>query len=153
MAVKKKEKKTDINKEAGNLRDQLARALADYDNLRKRVDKERESLVKVSSQIIIIKLLPVLDTLEVAQVHLKDHGIAIALNQFKEVLKEEGLEEVRPVAGDEFNHQVHEAIETIPSSNPEKDKGKVAETTFTGWKFRDGTVVRYAKVKVYGDDY
>jgi len=123
----------------------LARALADYDNLSKRVERERQDLSKIASVGVIIRLLPVLDSLESAQVHLKDQGLAITIGEFKKVLSEEGLTEIRSKVGDEFDENTMEAIEVIEG----KDKGKVAELVLAGWKFEDRTVVRHAKVKVY----
>lgn len=123
----------------------LARALADYDNLSKRVDRERQELGKIASISVIVRLLPVLDNLESAQLHLQDQGLAISLGEFKRVLNEEGLTEIRPTVGDGFNEDLMEVIETIPG----EDKGKIAELVVVGWKFEDGTVVRHAKVKVY----
>src|SRR5258708_7768733 len=95
------------------LKSQLARALADYDNLRKRADEERVSFIKYASRNILQSLLPVLDTFESAQTHLKDNGLAIAIAQFKEVLKSEGLEEIRPTVGQEFDENLMEAIEIV----------------------------------------
>jgi molecular chaperone GrpE len=123
----------------------LARALADYDNLSKRVERERQDLNKIASVGLIIRLLPILDSLESAQVHLKDQGLAITIGEFKKVLSEEGLTEIKPEVGREFNEEAMEAIEAIEG----KDKGKVAEVVLVGWKFEDGTVVRHAKVRVY----
>ena len=97
--------------ELENVKAMLARALADYDNLSKRVERERQDLGKIASVGVIIKLLPVLDNLEAAQVHLKDQGLAISLIEFKKVLSEEGLNEIRPKIGDEFSEQEMEAIE------------------------------------------
>ncbi len=145
------------------LKNQLVRALADYDNLRKRTESEKEVWFKFAAERIVVRLLPILDSLESAQNHLKDQGLGIALSEFKKVLDEEGLVEINPKQGDEFDPEVHEAIESIEASGPEGlrpgggEKGKVAELVLTGWKFEDlpaqagGRVVRPAKVKVYGD--
>lgn len=142
-----KQKQTKEKKEIEELKGQLARALADYDNLRKRTEAEREVWVKFAAQNILAKILPVLDTLEVAQNHLKDRGLAIAINQFREVLKEVGLEEVRPQKGDNFDPKIHEAVESIVGGK----HGQIAETILPGWRFNDGPVVRFAKVKVFGE--
>jgi len=76
----KSKKTTDkIHKELESVKTMLARALADYDNLNKRVDRERQDLIKIASVGVIIKLLPVIDNLESAQVHLKDQGLAISI--------------------------------------------------------------------------
>lgn len=133
------------NSEVDVLKSQLARALADYDNLRRRTDEEKSLWIKFSSQTIITKLLSILDIIESAQAHLKDQGLAIATLEFKKVLNEEGVEEIAPKVGDEFNHELHEVIETVEG----KEKGKIAELLVAGWKYKDGNVLRFAKVKVY----
>jgi len=131
--------------ELNKLKDQLARALADYDNLRKRVDREREDFEKVANVKLAIRLLPVLDILKEAQKHLGDPGIAITITQFEEALKEEGIEEIKVAAGDEFNPQLHEAVEVVKDG---KGRGKVKETVLSGWRFSQGPVIRHVRVKV-----
>ena len=131
--------------EVGVLKNQLARALADYDNLRKRTEDERQLWVKFSAERVLIKLIPVLDMLASAQEHLKDSGLAIAVGEFKKVLSEEGIEEIVPRKGDPFNPQLHEALESVGGGK----KGQIAELVLTGWRFTDGKIIRPAKVKVY----
>jgi molecular chaperone GrpE len=139
-----------VHQELESLKAMLARALADYDNLSKRVDRERSDFGKIVSVGVIVKLLPVLDNLERAQEHLKDSGLAIALGEFKKVLSEEGLTEIKPEIGSVFDEQTMEAIEVVPgeSNNNGVARAKVAEVVLIGWKFNNGTVVRHAKVKV-----
>lgn len=127
------------------LKNQLARALADYDNLVKRVERERQDLEVLSSFKVILKLLPVLDNLRNALAHLKDPGLAIALKDFEEVLESEGIEEIKAEKGTLFNHNLHEAIEVVPGI-----EGKIEEVVLSGWKYKDGPVIRHAKVKVGG---
>lgn len=131
--------------ESGLLKSQLARALADYDNLRRRTEEEKSLWIKFASTTIITKLLTILDMIEKAQEHLKDQGLAIATLEFKKVLNEEGVVEILPKVGDEFDHELHEVIETVEG----KDKNKISEIVVPGWKYNDGQVLRYAKVKVY----
>ena len=138
----KTEKK--VNEEAELLKAQLLRTLADYDNLVKRVEKEREVLGKVASIGVIAKLLPVLDNLENAQEHIGDSGLAICIGEFKKVFNEEGLTEIDPKIGDEFDEHLMEAIEVTAG---ERDN-LISEVVLKGWKFNDGQVVRHAKVKV-----
>jgi molecular chaperone GrpE len=126
------------------VRAMLARALADYDNLSKRVDRERQELGKIASVGVIIKLLPVLDNLESAQVHLKDQGLAISILEFKKVLNEEGLSEIKPKEGEVFDENTMEAIEVVVGMS----NNTIVETVLPGWKYSDETVVRHAKVKV-----
>jgi len=129
----------------GDLKNQLARALADYQNLTKRTDAEKEVWFKYSAQKVLLKLLPVLDNLESAQKHLADQGLAIAISDFKNLFKEEGLEEIVPQPNDVFDHTYHEAVDSIPGGKT----GEIAETLLTGWKFSEGKVIRFAKVKVF----
>lgn len=133
------------------LRNQLARALADYDNLKKRVERERQEFSQIASLGLIVRLLPLLDNLEQAQKHLQDAGLAISLNEFNQVLKEEGIEKIKAGPGIKFDENLHEAIEVAEASGPEGGKkGEIAEVVLPGWKYRDGPVIRVAKVKVYG---
>jgi molecular chaperone GrpE len=141
--VKQAEKSNEIK----NLKIQLARALADYDNLRKRSEEEREVWIKFASKNIVAKLISVLDNLDSAQKHLNDQDLAIAIAEFRKVLNEEELEEIAPEKGSKFDPGYHEAIEKVDGGK----HGEVAETVLKGWRFRDGMLVRAAKVKVYGE--
>ena len=133
-----------VHKELEIVKGMLARAMADYDNLSKRIEREKQDLGKIASVGVIIKLLPVLDNLESAQNHLQDAGLAISIGEFQKVLSDEGLTEIRPKIGDEFDHETMEAIEVVTGMS----NNRVAELVLTGWKYSDGTVVRHAKVKV-----
>jgi molecular chaperone GrpE len=145
MATKKvKSAQSRVHKELELVKGMLARALADYDNLSKRVDRERQDLGKIASVGIVVRLLPVLDSLESAQVHLKDAGLAISIGEFKKILNEEGLTEIKPKIGDKFDEDTMEAIEVVSGAS----NNNVAEVVLVGWEFTDGTVVRHAKVKV-----
>lgn len=126
------------------LKSQLARALADYDNLRKRVEREKQDFETIANLKLVIKLLPVLDTLRRAQAHLKDGGLDITIKEFEDSLLLEGIEEIKVTKGDEFNPLLHEAIE-VTGQGP---KGKVSEVLASGWKFAQGPVIRHAQVKV-----
>lgn len=144
--MKKKSNEQEKMNELTNTKVQLARALADYDNLRKRTEEEKGIWIKIATQNLVQKILPVLDTFETAQTHLNDPGLAIAISQLKDLLKDEGLEEINPQKGEDFNPEMHEAID---SEEDLKNKGKISEVFSKGWKFTDGTVVRYSKVKVF----
>ncbi|MEJ2347873.1 MAG: nucleotide exchange factor GrpE [Patescibacteria group bacterium] len=142
MKKKKVIKKAD--KELKDVENQLARALADYDNLRKRVEREREELEKLAGIKFAIKILTIFDMLEEAQKHLKDSGIALTLEEFIKILKEEGIEKIKAEPGDEFDEGLHEAVEVVKNG---KD-GKIADVVLTGWRFNDGPIIRPTKVRV-----
>ena len=137
-----KVKKTNNAVKPQELEDQLKRALADYQNLEKRVEEERKLLSKLSASLLIEKLLPVLDNLEKAQVHLKDEGLEIVIKQFNDILTGEGVEEV-VAEGAQFNPNFHEAVE---SQQGEHDNVVIKVLT-KGYKIED-TILRPAKVIV-----
>jgi len=128
-----------------NLKNQLARALADYDNLVKRVEREKYEFEKKANLKLAIRLLPVLDILKQAQKHLEDPGIAITIAQFEDALKSEDIEEIKVALGDNFDPQLHEAVEVVEEG---KGKGRIKEIVMSGWKFDGGSVIRHARVKV-----
>ena len=141
----KKQKATKITKkELEKVKNQLMRALADYDNLRKRIEREREGFEKIASIKFAVKMLTVFDMIEEAQRHLKDSGIALTLEEFKKILEEEGIEKIKTGQGDKFDEEICEAVEVVKNG---KD-GKIVEVVLTGWKFSDGPVIRPIKVKV-----
>lgn len=133
--------------EIDNLKNQLTRALADYQNQNKRFQEERSQIFAYASQQVLENLIPVLDILEKAQEHVNDQGLGMAISEFKRVLKDEGLEEIKPEVHNPFDHELMEVVESVSG---EGEKDTVAETVLSGWKFKEGKVVRYAKVKVFG---
>ena len=136
-------KKINWPEQLNDLENKWKRALADYANLEKRIDNEKQSFVKYSNLKLLEKLLPILDDLEAAENHLKDQGLKIILNKLKEILKSEGVEEIK-THGEEFNPELMEAIEII-----EGPKNKVMEVLRKGYLL-EGKVLRIAKVKVGG---
>ena len=143
MKKKVKTKGTKRNKQE-DLKNQLARALADYDNLRKRIEREKEGFEKIANMKFAMKALSVFDMLEETQKHLNDSGLALVIEEFEKILKEEGIGKVEVKPGIEFDEELHEAVEIVKGG---KD-GKISDIVLTGWKFIDGPVIRPAKVKV-----
>ena len=141
-AKQKKGSKDEINE----LKNQLARSLADYDNLRKRIEKEKELLEGFISARVVTRMLPIFDMLTEAQKHLNDQGVAMVLTEFEKTLKDEGIGKIGIDKGEKFDENIHEALETIAGGK----KGTIAEEVVTGWKLsRNGQVIKPAKVKVY----
>lgn len=144
----KKQVTTKTIEEFDAMRNQLARAMADYSNLQKRTDEERGTMYKLASISFMTKILPILDNLKQAQNHVKDSGIAIIIGQLETLAKEEGFEEIKVQIGDQFNEQTMEVTEVVETAN-EKDDNNVSEVVVTGWKYNDGTIVRHSRVKVF----
>ena len=124
------------------LENQLKRALADYQNLERRVEEERRLLSQLSSAILIEKFLPVLDNLESAQSHLNDQGLDIVIKQFKQILDYENVTEIE-ATGQTFDPNLHEAAEVQAGEN----NNTVVKVLTKGYKLND-RVLRPARVVV-----
>ena len=137
------------------LNDKYLRLYSEFDNYRKRTQKERLELSKTASEEIILSLLPVMDDLERAlALTLKTgdeseavprEGLQLIYQKFKGLLFQKGLE-VIPAIGELFDVDNHDAITSIPA--PTEDmKGKVVDEVEKGYKL-NGKVIRYSKVVV-----
>jgi len=141
MTSRKSKSKKDLQKQLVNLEDQLKRALADYDNLEKRVISRRQELVELARVEILDKLLSVLDDLERAETHLKDKGLTMAANQFRGVLKSEGVEEIEAREG-VFDPEKMDCVSLVSGK-----KNRVVKVTQKGYILKK-RVIRPAKVEV-----
>lgn len=146
MSKIKPTKQKDNKQEVELLQSQLARALADYDNFRKRTEREQEVLKERLTAQMFSKVLPALDMLMEVQKHLQDAGLAMAINEFVRTLKEEQIELIDAKQGEMFDENLHEAVETVELDDMED--GAVTEQVATGWKVTNGPVIRHARVKV-----
>lgn len=144
MKKKPSPKSDPKDNKVADLKQQLARALADYDNLRKRTQRESEEQYMLASAKVAVRLLPVFDMLEEAQGHLSDSGLAIAVAGFEDALKSEGIERLVVKKGDKFDEQLHEAVEVVEGAK----SGVIVNVEHSGWKLIDGPVIRHVKVKV-----
>jgi len=96
-----------------NYEENWKRALADYQNLQRRVEFEKQSFAKLANANLIARLLPSLDILELAASHNQDIGVQLSAKQFHNALAEEGLELIEPAADSLFDHKLHECAETV----------------------------------------
>lgn len=119
------------------------RAVADYRNLEKRVEKEREDGSRLVNWLLLRKLIGVLDNLEKASFHRPDSGLTLIIDEFKNILLEQGLKEIAVVVGSVFDPHLHECVEIVAG---EEDQ-KIVEVVAKGYIMGD-RVVRPAKVKV-----
>ncbi len=130
-----------LKEEVKDLENKWKRALADYQNLEKRVAKDREDFVCYANARLIDKLLSVLDDLERAEKHLKNKGLTLAVGQFKSVLETERVKEIKAI-GEKFDAEMMDCVEMA-----EGPKNIVVEVVEKGYKLND-KVIRPAKVKV-----
>lgn len=138
--MKKHEKKVE-NEELQNLENQLKRALADYQNLEKRITEEKSSWIKTANKDLLLKLLPVLDNLFLARMHIQDQGLNLSVQKFLDILKEEGVERVDST-GRDFNPHTMECVGVA-----EGEENKVLEEIRAGFIIND-IVLRPAQVVV-----
>lgn len=137
-----------LQNQVKSLEDNWRRALADYQNLLRRVENEKKDFIKMASANLIARLLPSLDIMDMAAVHTKDLGVEMAAKQFRQALTEEGLVEISPAVGDDFDHHTAECTEVVPVTDNQPNN-TVAELVLKGYKLGE-FVLRPARVKVYG---
>lgn len=117
------------------------RALADYQNLEKRVAGQRFELLQSANRELLLRLLPVLDTLILANQHVQNEGLKVSIQQFLDTLKSEGVTRIETV-GKDFDPNTMECITTEPG-----DENKVLEELRAGYMLNE-KVLRAAQVKV-----
>jgi molecular chaperone GrpE len=127
----------------------LKRVAADFENYRKRVARDQESLVARAHERLVKELLPVLDDLERALAAAEEHeeakleeGVRLVHQELQAALKREGLAEIE--TNGRFDPHVHEALLSQPSN---AEEGSVIEVVQKGYKLGD-RVVRPARVVV-----
>ncbi len=135
-----------------DLTDRYKRTLAEYENFRKRTEKEKEDLYSYAVRDVVKKILPALDSLErgvdTIPEDKKDDplakGMDATIKQFRKALGEIGVEEIE-AKGKKLDPQLHNAVMQVEDENLEEDT--VAEVLQKGYTYK-GTVVRHAMVKV-----
>jgi molecular chaperone GrpE len=139
--------------ENSNLNDKFLRLFAEFDNYKRRTQKERVELLQTAGKDVVISLLPVLDDFERAlkatetatEVSSIREGVMLVQTKLKSILGQKGLKEIESV-NNVFDTDLHEAITKIPS--PSEDlKGKVVDELEKGYTLND-KVIRFAKVVV-----
>ena len=130
------------------MKDQYLRLMADFQNYKRRVAKEREDTRAYANEKIVTELLTVLDNFDRAMEHDADEGfkegMQMILDQFNDVLKHAGVEEIE-AQGAEFDPNVHNAV--LMEDTDEVESGHVSCVLQKGYKL-NGKVIRPAMVKV-----
>lgn len=141
-----------LTRERDDANDQMLRALADLQNVRRRAQQERQDLIRRASEGLVRELLPVLDSFDRALASAENgasveslvEGLRILDRQLRQVLAMEKLERIDAL-GEPFDPERHEAIGTEVTDAYEE--GVVALQVEAGYAF-DGRVLRPARVKV-----
>lgn len=148
----KKDKKDKRDEQIADLNDKLLRNLAEFENFRKRTEREKSQMFEVGAKSIIEKMLPALDSFErgIATIpeDQKDsplaQGMEAIYRQLLSSLEEAGVKQIECV-GQEFNPDFHNAV--MHEDNDELGENIVSEEFQKGYMYRD-SVVRHSMVKV-----
>ena len=130
-----------LKKEAEEWKAKYMRVLADYQNLDKRAEVQVGEARKFAAEIILQRILPVLDTFTKVKNHIKDMGFDLAYKELLAVIEEQGVTPIK-VLGEQFDPHKMECIEVVEGKDNE-----VVEELLSGYMFR-GKVLRVAQVKV-----
>ena len=138
-------------KEIEQYKDKYLRAVAEFDNYRKRTLKEKAELLLNGSEKAVCAFLPILDDFERAiadkteDVNAIKEGLHIIFNKFNKTLESLGVRKIE-TEGKDFDVDFHEAVAMVPGMGDDK-KGKVIDCVQTGYQLND-KVIRHAKVAV-----
>ncbi len=150
------EKIADLEKELKGMQDRLLRATADFENYKKRRQREVEELLRYGHESLVRELIPVLDSFERAILSsegTRDYqafhdGVELILQQLRDVLQRAGVERIWP-EGEEFDPHRHESVGVC--SHEEIEADHIAIVLEPGYEI-NGRVVRPPKVLIVGSD-
>ena len=142
---KQNQRLQELEENTKELQNKLARSLADYSNLEKRVESQRQLFVTLATSNIIGKMLEVLDDLYLTQSHLNDPGLKMVIDKFLSTLVSEGLEEIK-AESQLFNPETMDCVEV--AFGPQD---QVISVKKRGYKL-NGHIIRPAQVLVGKDD-
>ncbi len=149
---KKKEKPDKRDEKIAELNDKVTRQMAEFDNFRKRTEKEKSQMFDMGAKTIVEKILPVVDSFERGLAAVPDEqkddsfveGMDKIYKQMMASLEEAGVKEI-PAVGEEFDPELHNAVMHV--EDEELGENVVAEELQKGYLYKD-SVVRHSMVKV-----
>ena len=139
--------------EIAELKKQILYKVAEFDNYRKRVIKEKADLILNGGEKVITAILPVMDDMERALEQMKKaddvqavvEGVELIQKKFMGILEKQGVKPIETKEAD-FDVEIHEAVAQFPAPTPEM-KNKVVDCTLKGYKLNE-KVIRHAQVVV-----
>ena len=147
-----KEEKDPKQARIEELEDMVKRQLAEFDNFRKRTDKEKDTMFEAGARSVIEKLLPVVDNFERGIASLSEEELASAQGSGMQMIYKQLMEvldklEVKPIEalGKEFNPDLHNAV--MQCESEEYESGIIAQELQKGYTYRDN-VIRHSMVAV-----
>ena len=133
-----------LKERIAELEDKNLRMMAEFDNYRRRTNKEKLELMATAGERIFTEMLPLVDDFERALAAIDDEGVRLIYNKFIAFLDKNDIHAIE-TEGVDFNTDEHEAITTFAAG--EDKKGKVIDCTQKGYKLGE-KVIRFAKVVV-----
>jgi molecular chaperone GrpE len=142
-----------LKAELAEANNKYLRLYAEFDNYKRRTNKERIDLLQTAGKDVLVSLLPVVDDFDRAlkametatEVAPVKEGIVLVQNKLKNILTQKGVKEMESV-GTVFDAEIHEAITNIPAPSDDL-KGKVIDEVEKGYYLNE-KVIRFAKVVV-----
>lgn len=133
-----------LQQRCDELENNWKRALADYKNLERRTAEEKLEFAEFANMVLIQRLLPIVDNLELLQKHVDDTGLKMIIKEVKQVLTDNGVAQLES-DGKAFDSETMDCVETAECE--EKSHDKVVETLTRGYKFKT-KILRPARVRV-----
>lgn len=132
--------------------DKFLRAHAEFENIKKRIEKDKADFMRYANEGFILDFLPIADNLEIAEKHIKEakdfkavrDGVDMIQAQIQKFLKDIGVERVN-AAGEKFDPNMHEAVETTEDEG--KEEGLIVQELKPGYRF-NGKLIRPAMVRI-----
>ncbi|MBI2093578.1 MAG: nucleotide exchange factor GrpE, partial [Candidatus Omnitrophica bacterium] len=142
-----------LRQQAKEAQDKYLRTVAEFENTRKRLQREKEEFTKFAAQSLVRELLPIMDGLSQALVAVDKQsdpeavvkGVHLIYRQLLGVLEEQGVKRISTI-GELFDPHLHEAVDQVAATDGQAE-GKIVEEVHTGYTMHD-KVIRPAMVKV-----
>ena len=148
-----KKRVEELEEQKKELNNKYLHLYSEFDNYKKRTNREKLDLIDTASEKVIVNILPVIDDFERAikanekseDMAVIKEGFVLIYNKLLQLLKRFDVSEIE-AKGEIFDTDLHEAVTHFPAST-EEEKGKVIDVTEKGYKIKN-KVIRYAKVVV-----
>ena len=146
------ENESAVEQKARENLDQLLRLKADFENTKKRLDREKLESIKFANEKLIVEILPIMDNLDRAMASLSEghdpekvkQGLKLAQEELHKVLNQHGVKTLQAV-GKPFDPQWHEAVATVESD--EAEDGIVVDEVQRGYEL-NGRLIRPSRVRI-----
>ena len=145
--ISEEEEREKLEQEVEELEKSLKNVMADFDNYRKRMMREKKNIIERATEDLMIDLLEILDDFERAienEDEMESEGVNMIYKKFKKALQKHGLEEI-DAENEKFDPKYHECLMSVEDEDHEEDE--IIEEFQKGYKLND-KVIRPSKVKV-----